>query len=112
MKLIVSISRFNDCGQAACSLELDLEPLRSTGPAEKTDREKLRERITKAYALCDQSVVEQLGRMSEPVPIRERHPKLPEELAAIIHRALAKQPKDRFRNVQEFRKALVPFRKG
>lgn len=48
----------------------------------------------------------------EPVPIRKRRAGLPVDLADIIHKALAKQPKDRFRNVQEFRKALVPFRKA
>lgn len=47
-----------------------------------------------------------------PVPIRKRRAGLPVDLADIIHKALAKQPKDRFRNVQEFRKALVPFRKA
>jgi serine/threonine-protein kinase len=44
-----------------------------------------------------------------PVPIRHRQPDLPEELASIIHKALAKEPAERFPSVREFREALVPF---
>jgi serine/threonine-protein kinase len=47
----------------------------------------------------------------EPVPIRKRRADLPKELAEVIHRALAKQPADRFGSVKEFRKQLLPFRK-
>jgi eukaryotic-like serine/threonine-protein kinase len=46
----------------------------------------------------------------EPVPVRERRPDLPGELAGVIHRALAKEPGDRFGGAGEFRKALLPFR--
>jgi serine/threonine-protein kinase len=46
----------------------------------------------------------------EPVPIRKRRADLPKELAEVIHRALAKQPADRFGSVKEFRKQLRPFR--
>jgi serine/threonine-protein kinase len=46
---------------------------------------------------------------NDPVPIRQRRPDLPEELAAIIHRALAKDPADRFPDVDAFKKALKPF---
>jgi serine/threonine-protein kinase len=45
----------------------------------------------------------------EPVPIRERQPDLPEELAQVIHRALESEPDQRFPNVTEFRRALKAF---
>jgi serine/threonine-protein kinase len=41
-----------------------------------------------------------------PVPIRRRRPEIPEALATAIHRALAREPQDRFADVREFRKAL------
>jgi serine/threonine-protein kinase len=47
--------------------------------------------------------------LEEPVPIRQRRPELPEELAAVIHRGLARDPEARFKNVREMRRALVPF---
>jgi serine/threonine-protein kinase len=43
----------------------------------------------------------------DPVPIRRRRPEVPEALAAVIHRALAREPQDRFPDVGEFRKALL-----
>jgi eukaryotic-like serine/threonine-protein kinase len=45
----------------------------------------------------------------QPLPIRQCRPELPGELAAVIHRALAKEPEERFANIQEFRTALLPF---
>jgi len=45
----------------------------------------------------------------EPVPIRSRRPELPEELAAAVHRALARNPADRFAGVREFHTAIVRF---
>jgi serine/threonine-protein kinase len=45
----------------------------------------------------------------DPVPIQTRRADLPQELAAIVHRALAKDPAKRFRDVQALRKALLPF---
>jgi serine/threonine-protein kinase len=45
----------------------------------------------------------------EPVPIRDRRPGVPAELAAIIHRALARSPEDRFPDVRAMRDALRPF---
>jgi serine/threonine-protein kinase len=45
----------------------------------------------------------------EPIPVRERRPEVPEELAAAIHRALAKQPEDRYPDVEALRQALLPF---
>ena len=44
-----------------------------------------------------------------PVPIRSRRPEIAEGLAAIIHRALAKESKDRFPDVKAMRQALLPF---
>jgi len=47
--------------------------------------------------------------LSEPIPIRDRRGDLPPALAAVIHRALARQPADRFPDVAGLRKALLPF---
>jgi len=44
---------------------------------------------------------------SQPVPIAERLPSLPEGVAAVIDRACAKDPKKRFSNAAEFRKAFL-----
>jgi pSer/pThr/pTyr-binding forkhead associated (FHA) protein len=48
----------------------------------------------------------------KPVPIQERRPDVPQELAAVIHRALARDPLDRFADVTAFRKALLPFQQA
>ena len=45
----------------------------------------------------------------EPVPIRQRRPDLPEDLAVAIHRALAKDSAKRYPDVVAFRAALKPF---
>lgn len=45
----------------------------------------------------------------QAVPIRDRRADLPEELAEVIYRALAREPGDRFADVAEFRDALAPF---
>jgi serine/threonine-protein kinase len=45
----------------------------------------------------------------DPVPVRQRRPELPAELAAVLHRALAKEPEDRFPDVQAFREHLAPW---
>jgi serine/threonine-protein kinase len=45
----------------------------------------------------------------EPVPIRRRRPELPEGLARVIHRALAREPADRYSDAAAFRQALLPF---
>lgn len=42
----------------------------------------------------------------EPVPIRNRRPDVPENLAAAIHRALSKAPADRFESASTFRDSL------
>ncbi len=47
----------------------------------------------------------------EPRPIRELVPKVPEELARIVHQMLAKSPDQRFRAAQEIADALQPFAK-
>ena len=44
-----------------------------------------------------------------PVPILVRRPDLPEELAAAIDRATARDPRDRFPTAAAFREALLPF---
>jgi serine/threonine protein kinase len=45
----------------------------------------------------------------EPVPILSRRPELPKELAAIVHRALSKDPEGRFADVRAMRAALERF---
>lgn len=45
----------------------------------------------------------------EPVPIQQRDPNIPGELAAVIDRAVAGEPSARFSSAAEFRKALLPF---
>jgi serine/threonine-protein kinase len=45
----------------------------------------------------------------EPVPLRNRRDDIPEELATLVHRALAKDPAARFPDVRTFRTALKPF---
>jgi serine/threonine-protein kinase len=45
----------------------------------------------------------------DAVPIRRRKPDVPEGLAAVVHRALARDAADRFPNVDAFRAALAPF---
>jgi len=45
----------------------------------------------------------------EFMPIRARRPDLPEPLAAIVHRALSRDPADRFPDVRAMRAALLPF---
>jgi serine/threonine protein kinase len=45
----------------------------------------------------------------EPVPIRDRRPEIPEALAEVIHRSLAKDPANRFPDALAMRVALSPF---
>jgi serine/threonine-protein kinase len=45
----------------------------------------------------------------DPVPITQRRSDLPAALVDAIHRALTREPADRFPDVAEFRKALQPF---
>ncbi len=44
-----------------------------------------------------------------PVPIRSRRPDVPPRLADVIHRALAKDPEQRFADAADMSRALVPF---
>jgi pSer/pThr/pTyr-binding forkhead associated (FHA) protein len=44
-----------------------------------------------------------------PVPLATRRPQLPTGLAEVVHRALARDPADRFPDVTSFRAALLPF---
>jgi serine/threonine-protein kinase len=45
----------------------------------------------------------------EPVPILSRREDVPDALAVIIHKAIAKKPDERFPDVQALRKALLKF---
>jgi pSer/pThr/pTyr-binding forkhead associated (FHA) protein len=45
----------------------------------------------------------------DPIPIRSRRPDIPESLAAIIHRAIDRDPRKRFRDANRLLSALVPF---
>ncbi len=60
------------------------------------------------------SVVSVIGKVLnvEPKPIRQLRPDVPEELAKICHRAMAKNRKDRFASMKEFADALTEFLKG
>jgi serine/threonine protein kinase len=44
---------------------------------------------------------------AQPVPIQKRRPEIRQELAAVIHKGLARNPSQRFANVGEFRNALL-----
>ncbi len=46
---------------------------------------------------------------NDPVPILARKPDLPEGLAAVVHRSLARHPAARFKDVRERRRALARF---
>ena len=46
-----------------------------------------------------------------PIPMLDRRPDLPPALAEIIHRSLAREPSERFPDVNAFRTALEPFRR-
>ena len=49
---------------------------------------------------------------ADPVPIRRRRPELPETLADAIHRALSREPEDRYPDVAAFRQQLKRFAGG
>lgn len=49
---------------------------------------------------------------NDPPPIRSKRSDVPEKLAAIIHRMLAKKPENRFSTPQEVAEALEPFCAG
>jgi serine/threonine-protein kinase len=58
-----------------------------------------------------QHIASQLSKIlnEEPVPIRQRRADLPRQLARVIHRALARDPEDRYPDARAFRRALLPF---
>ena len=60
------------------------------------DFDKIPNQERLAKVLCD-----------DPVPIRDRRPDIPRELAHAIHRALAKEPDDRFADVAALGEALA-----
>ncbi|HWG45615.1 MAG TPA: FHA domain-containing serine/threonine-protein kinase [Gemmataceae bacterium] len=45
----------------------------------------------------------------DPVPITERNPDLPAKLAEVIHKALSREPEDRYPDVMAFRQELKRF---
>ncbi len=47
-----------------------------------------------------------------PTPLLVRAPDVPAPLAEVVMRAIAKQPSDRFANVEDFRRALLPLLGG
>jgi len=57
----------------------------------------------------DGADVVQVVMEEEPVPIRQRRPDVPPELAAVIDRGLAREPGDRFPDASALRQALRPF---
>ena len=48
----------------------------------------------------------------DPTPIRTHRPEVPDGLAEIIHKALAKAPADRFADADAMKDALAPFAKA
>jgi serine/threonine-protein kinase len=53
--------------------------------------------------------VVQLVLEQAPIPIRERRPEIPPQLAAVIDRGLSRDPADRFPSASALRQALRPF---
>ncbi len=46
---------------------------------------------------------------AEPVPIAERKSDVPAKLAEVIHKALSREPEDRYPDVTAFRRELKRF---
>jgi len=44
-----------------------------------------------------------------PVPVHTRRPEVPKALAKIIHKALEREPENRYPDVAALRTALLPF---
>lgn len=63
------------------------------------------------YPFPDGSAVEKMmaHQTKQPKPIRDINPDVPEAIAEIIERLMAKDPKDRFANVDEVVESLQPF---
>ncbi|MBP6835251.1 MAG: serine/threonine protein kinase [Deltaproteobacteria bacterium] len=51
-------------------------------------------------------------RRAEPVPLRELAPHVPEGLAEVVEKAMARSRRDRYQTAGEFRDALVTFLRG
>ncbi len=49
---------------------------------------------------------------AEPPPIQQIRPDLPDALAAVVHKALAREPNDRYASAMELAEALAPFAEG
>jgi serine/threonine-protein kinase len=47
--------------------------------------------------------------LDDPVPIRKRRPEIPAGLAAVLHRALAREPVARYPDVGALRQAVLPY---
>jgi serine/threonine-protein kinase len=45
----------------------------------------------------------------DPIPIQQRRPDVPDELARALHRALTRDPTRRYPDVRAFRRAVSPF---
>lgn len=67
--------------------------------------------LTGSSPLADGPFRERMHRLQtvEPLPIQALRPDVPGDLAAIIHRMLAKLPKDRIQRPAEVADALAPF---
>jgi serine/threonine-protein kinase len=67
--------------------------------------------LTCQYLYDEQAGVDLIRMLLEeqPVPIRERRADIPQPLAAVIEKCLARDPKERFPDATSMRRALKPF---
>ena len=72
-------------------------------------RHLLSGRRVQARPLLPKVIPEELDQ-EDPVPIQKRRKNLPAPLCTAIHKALAREPEERFPDVGAFREALLPFR--
>lgn len=71
--------------------------------------------LTRRPLFSGEASVEKLLRHvleEEPEPLRKFRPDIPLPLADVLHRALSKEPGERYGTAEEFRLALEPFRSG
>lgn len=54
----------------------------------------------------DRSQIRRMVLTTEPLPIRETNPAVPEKVARVIEKAMAKRPEDRYATPNDFKKAL------
>ncbi len=67
--------------------------------------------LTKAY-IYDTGSTEELFRKlltEDPVPLRSRRADVPEALARVVHRGLARRPDQRYPHLRDLSRALLPF---